>query len=142
MGILKYGRIQHQKGPPGITDKTLIIDKDGSLKTDNEYEQIPPGQYTQKFRNLPYFLKIAKIRENIYVSDGVCALETYRGWRKYLYNACYKEILLGTANRLLILAELETIDQYFWDSVFEPPANRKFQSETQRGNVSSTQGHF
>ena len=37
---LKYGRIQYNKGKDGLTDKTLIIDIDGSLKTAEEYAQI------------------------------------------------------------------------------------------------------
>ena len=99
-------------------DKTLIVVKDGSLKTAIEYEQIPPDQNSLKLGELPYFFKISKIREIIYVSDGACTLKTYRDWRNFLYKAGYADPLLGTENRILTISELETVGRYFWDLVF------------------------
>ena len=70
-----------------LKDKTPVIDKDGSLKTSDEYEQIPPDQNSLKLGQLPYFFKISKIREIVYVSEGVCTLRTHRVWRNCLYKA-------------------------------------------------------
>ena len=40
--FLNMAEFNIEKGPTGLKDKTLIIDKVGSLNTANEYEQIPP----------------------------------------------------------------------------------------------------
>ena len=56
-GFLNMAEFNIKKGPTGLKDKTLIIDKDGSLRTSSEYGQIPPDQNSQKLGGLPYFLK-------------------------------------------------------------------------------------
>ena len=123
--FLNMAEFSNKRTPGGLKDKRLIIDKDGSLKTADEYEQIPPDQNSLKLGNLPYFLKIAKIRETVYVSEGVCTIKTYKVWRNRLYKAGYTDPLLGTANRLLTTEELETDDQYFRDSFFETSSRKK-----------------
>ena len=67
----------------------------------------------------PYFLKVPKIREAIYVSEGVCTLRSYKGWRDSLYQAGYaNSIAQQDEQRLLTLSELEHAGRYFWENVF------------------------
>ena len=115
----------NKKATCGLKVKTLIVDKDGSLKTSNGCGQIYPDRNSRKLGKLPYFLKISKVREIAYVSEGVCAIKTYKVWRNRLYKAGYTDPLLGTANRLLTTEELETDDQYFRDSFFETSSRKK-----------------
>ena len=70
-------------------------------------------------------LKIPKIREIVYVSEGACTLKTYRVWRNHLYKEVYEDTLLGAANRHSAIAELETTDRYFADSFFETSSRQK-----------------
>ena len=63
----------------------------------------------------PYFLKVSKIREVIYVSEGVCTIRTYKGWRNSLYQTgCANAIVQKDEQRLLTIAELEHVGQFFW----------------------------
>ena len=73
-----------EKAKGEITDKTLIIDKDGSLKAADEYDQISPDPNAYRVGNIPYFLKIPKIMEIIYSSENVCTVKTYNLWRNAL----------------------------------------------------------
>ena len=99
------------KGKDGLTDKTLIIDKDGSLETSNEYGQISPYPNSYRLGNLQYVFKISKIRGIIYFSEGFCTLKTYKNWHDALYKAGYAETLLVESNRHLAIRELETVDR-------------------------------
>ena len=134
--VLNMAEFNIRKSPGGLTDKTLIIDKNGSLKTSNEYDQISLRQNALKVGKLPYFLKISKIREIIYVPEGAFSLKTYKVWRNRLYKAGCADALLSTDNRLLTIEELERVDQYFWDSVFETSSRKKYLSRTKWKYVS------
>ena len=74
--LLNMAEFTTAKSKDGLKDKTLIIDKDGSLKTVKEYEQISLGRGSYYLAKLPYFLKISKIREIIYCSENICARKT------------------------------------------------------------------
>ena len=95
-----------------LKDKTLIVDKDGILKTANEYGQISPGQDSRKLGKLRYLLKISQISEIIYVADGGCTLKTYRFRNNCLYKEGYADPLLCPTSRLLAVEELGTVDQF------------------------------
>ena len=98
--FLNKAEFNIEKGPTSLKDKTFIIDKDGRLKNANEYGQIPRDQNSQKLGDLPYFLKISKIREIVYVSDGAYHKDL-QSLGNYIYKAGYKETLLSTDVRLL-----------------------------------------
>ena len=52
-----------------LEEQTIIIDKDGSLKATNEFRNISTCQNSLKVGKKPYFSKISKIREIIYISE-------------------------------------------------------------------------
>ena len=81
--ILNMAEFDLKKGP-FLEEKTLIVDRDGSVKTADEYGYISPDQNSLKLGNVPYFLKSSKIREIIYVVEGVCAIKSCRLWRNCL----------------------------------------------------------
>ena len=113
------------KGTDDLTDRTLIIDKDGSLKTPNEYGQISPDPNSYKLGNPPYFLRVSIISEIAYCSEGFSTLKTYKMWRNMLRKAGYAEILLSESSRLLAIQKLETIDRYFWNMAIETSSRNK-----------------
>ena len=79
-----------------------------------------------KAAETPYFLKVSKIRDVIYVTEGVCALTSYRGWRNSLYQSGYTNtIVQRDEQRLLTLRELEQVDRYFWNKVFSESSKRE-----------------
>ena len=53
-----------KKGSACLEDKTPIVDKGGSLKTADEYEQISSGQTSLKLGKLPYFRKSPKFEKS------------------------------------------------------------------------------
>ena len=67
-----------KKGKGGLTDKTLIIDKDGSLETADEYEQISEDPNAYHWEKPAYFLKFSKIRGIIFCSENVCTRKPTR----------------------------------------------------------------
>ena len=95
------------------------IQTDGTLKVKNNYDSFEMDPIEIQAAKTPYFLKVSKIREVIYVTEGVCTLRSYKGWRNSLYQAGYTNaIVQQDEQRLLTLAELEHVDHYFWESVF------------------------
>ena len=119
-------RIQLKKNSC-LKDQTLAIDKDGNPKASDDFGNIPPpSQNALKGGKTPYFLKISKIREIIYISAGVCSVKSYRLWYNALYKAGYAEPLIGGGtSRLLALEELGSVDQFFWNNTFETPTQHK-----------------
>ena len=97
----------------GIEDKMIIIDKEGALRTADEYEQISldPGSYNPV--ELPYFLKVSKIREIIFRTEGICNRMTYRIWRNMPYPSGHSETMIGDHRRQLTASELEHVARYF-----------------------------
>ena len=88
---------------------------DGYMIMKNNYEdlEIDPSDLTDA--KTPYFLKVSKIREVIYVSEGVCSIKSYRGWHNALFQAGFTNAIVQKGEqRLLTLKELEQVDQYFW----------------------------
>ena len=78
----------------------------------------------------PYFLKVSKIREVIYVSEGVCTLRTYKGWRNSFYQSGYANaIAQRDEQRLFTLAELEHVDRYFWGNVFPESSKQEITAD-------------
>ena len=99
--------------------KKLVTASEGPLKIVNEFYHFSADPDSVKHAKTPYFLKISKIREAIYVSEGVFPLGDYKEWRNTLYKAGYAEPLVRKdKRRLLTLGELESAGQFFWDSVF------------------------
>ena len=131
--LLSMAEFNTKKGTDGLTDRTLVIDKDGSLKTSNEYDQISPGPISYQLRKLPYLLKISKIRGIIYGHDGVCAIHTYKLWRNLLYEAGYSGTLLIESNRHMAIQELETIGRYFRNIVVETSSQTQISAQNAMG---------
>ena len=79
----------------------------------DEYEQFPldPGSYI--IGELPYFLKVQKIQENIYFAEGICNRMTYRVWRSRLYASGFPETMIREPRRHLETSELEQVGRYF-----------------------------
>ena len=104
------------------------IQSDGTLKVTNNYESFEMDPHEIQAAKTPYFLKVSKIREVIYVSEGVCSLRSYKGWHNSLYQAGYtNSIVQKDEQRLLTLAELEAVDQYFWGNVFSESSKQETQ---------------
>ena len=102
-----------------------MVDKDGSLKTVNEYEQISPRRSSYRLGNLPFYLKNPKFRAISCCAENVCTRKTYVLWRNMLYEAGYSETSIGESRMLLVTRELETVGRYFWDLVFEASSQDK-----------------
>ena len=105
--------------------RTIIIGKDGSLKTVAEYEQISLGHGSYSLGKRPYFLNISEIREVAYCSENICTRRAYRIWHNMIYRAGYAETMIGEPRRRLDTPGLEQADQYFWNLVFESPIKDK-----------------
>ena len=67
-GILYMSEFNLEKSS-GLKEQTLIIDKDGSPKTTDEFGHIPAYQNSVKVGQKPYFLEISEIREIIYAPE-------------------------------------------------------------------------
>ena len=109
-----------------MKEQALIIDKDGSLKATDDFEHISADRNSLIVGKDPYLLKISKIREIIYISDGACALKSYRLRRNYLYKTGYKKAPIGTwASLLWAIEELDPVGQFSRISVFETLSRQK-----------------
>ena len=85
----------------------------------------------------PYFLKISKIREVIYVTEGICSIIAYKEWHNTLYKAGYTDSLgQPHEQRLLTIGELEAVGRYFWEMVFDESSRGKFSIEKAMSKVS------
>ena len=71
---------------------------EGSLKVRNEFGNFPADGESIKHARAPYFLNVSKIREAIYISEGVFAIGAYREWRNTLYKSGYSESLVQKGN--------------------------------------------
>ena len=97
----------------------MFTASEGALKIVNEFGHFSADPGSIKHAKTPYFLKISKIREAIYASEGVFPLWAYKEWRNTLYKSGYAESLAKkTTDFFLTLDELEAVGQFFWDSVF------------------------
>ena len=116
----------------GTQERMRILDRDGSLKTPNEYGAIPlaAGQYRCGV-GIPYFFKTPKVRDGIYCADGLGDRETYMIWHNGLYSAGYGATLVGNDRRHLAVNELEQIGRNVWAQVFETPRKTRCRSNTQ-----------
>ena len=108
-----------------IEEKAPIIDKDGGLKTANEYGNMSSDPNVLKEGRMQFFLKSPKL-EKPFTFLKVCNLKSYRNW----HNCTYKEGIAeapigGSAILLLTLVELEAVDQFPRGSVFETSIHRK-----------------
>ena len=73
-----------------------------------------PYQNALKVGKAPYFLGISKIREIIYISEGVCSVKSYRLWRNALYKAGYAVALTGCGpTRVATLEESDSAGRFF-----------------------------
>ena len=110
----------------GQEEKMSILDKDGSIKTECEYETISLDAGRYVFGALPYFVIIPKINEIIYGTEGLCGKKTYMIWHNMLYAPGFSETLTGEAHLNLATSELEQIDQFFFrNSVSETTSKSK-----------------
>ena len=96
-----------------------ILDKGGSLKTAIEYESISLDSGTYRLAKLPYFLKVSKIGDVLYCTEGRRESETYSPRHNMLYKAGFPETIIGEAHRHLATSELELVGQFSWNSVLE-----------------------
>ena len=100
---------------------------EGSLKVRNEFGNFPSDSESIKHDKTPYFLKISKIGESIYISEGVCSLRAYKEWRNTLYKAGYAESLVQKeTQRLPTLEELEAAGQFSGTLSLQSPAGGGF----------------
>ena len=65
----------------------MVTVSEWALKIVNEFGHFPADPDSIKRAKTPYFLKISKIREAIYVSEGVSPLGAYEERRNTLYKA-------------------------------------------------------
>ena len=83
---------------------------EGSLKVRNEFGNFPSDSESIKHDKTPYFLKISKISESIYISEGAFSLRAYKERRDTLYKAGRAESLVQKeTHRLLTLDELGAV---------------------------------
>ena len=71
----------HKRGKDGRKGKRIILDKEGGLRTAEEYESISLEPTAYNIGGLPYFAKISEIRGIIYRAEGICNRKPYRAWR-------------------------------------------------------------
>ena len=62
----------------------LITVSEGNLKLVNEFGHFSADPDSINRSKTPYFLKVSKIREAIYVSEGAFSLMAYKEWRRNL----------------------------------------------------------
>ena len=109
----------------------------GSIKVSNEFGNFSADDESIQRGKTPYFLKISKIRESIYISEGVCSLREYKERRNTLYKSGYAESLVRKeTHRLSALEELEAAGQFFWDLVFATSARGSISIEMAASQVS------
>ena len=82
LNISEFSRLRSKDGQK---DKTIIVDKEGSLMTSDEYEQITLDAGPGDIAELPYFPKVSKIGEISYCAEGICNRMAYRAWRNMFY---------------------------------------------------------
>ena len=134
-GYLNMAELNLKRANGGQREKMIIFDKDGSLKTSNEYEVISLEACPYRFAGLPYFLKAPNVREIIYCTDGLFDSKTYMVCRSMLYSAGYGETLIGNDRRHFATSELEQIDRYSRSLVFETPRKTEYMYRAQRGKL-------
>ena len=111
--------------------------EDGSLKVYNKYGDFVVDPASIQNAKTPYFLKVSKIREVIYVTEGVCSIIAYKEWHNTLYKAGYTDSLVQKdEQRLLTIDELEAVDQYFWEMVFDESSREQISIEKAMSRVS------
>ena len=96
----------------------ILIGKEGSPMTSNEYDQISPDPGSYNIGKLPYSPEVSKIREIICCAAGICNRWAYRIWRNMIYTVGYAETMIGEPHRHLATSELEQAGRYFWNLVF------------------------
>ena len=106
-------------------DKTPILDKEGSLSTSDEYEAIYLGPGSYNVGEIPYFVKVSKIRAIIYCAECLRNRKTYLARRNMLYRSGYAETTVGESRRHLPTFELDRVGRFFWNSVFGAPSASK-----------------
>ena len=65
----------------------IAQEADGPLRLRSKYEGFVADTESIRHAETPYFLKIPKVREAIYVEEGLCPSTTYKEWRNTLYKA-------------------------------------------------------
>ena len=78
MNIAEFNRQKNKKVEHAQTQP------DGTLKVKNSYESSEMDPSDIQSAKTPYFLKVSKIREVIYATEGVRSLTSYRWWRNSL----------------------------------------------------------
>ena len=81
----------------------------------------------------PNFLKDPNVREIAYCMDGFRDRKTYVIWHNRLYAAGYGETRIGSDRRHCANHELEQIDRYVWNFVFETPTENRITAEGPMG---------
>ena len=120
----------------GEKAKMVIIDKEGSLATADEYEQIPIGPCSYNIGGLPYFPKVSKTREIICFTEGIRNRRNYRIGRNMLYTSGYAEKTIGDTRFHLKTSELEHVGRYFWNSAIETSTKDKHCARSSMGGNS------
>ena len=77
------GEFPHFKN--SSSKERLVTCGEWALKLVSEFDFFSADPESIKHAETPYFLKVSKIRESIYVSEGVCSLKAYKEWRNTLY---------------------------------------------------------
>ena len=76
-----------------------------NLKVANDYEASVVGTSSIQNAKTHYFLKVSKIRETIYVSEGVCSIGYYKERHNTLYKAGYTGSLVRRDEQRLLTLE-------------------------------------
>ena len=71
----------------GQKDKMVIIGKEVSLSTSDEYEKISLDPGSHNLAGVRIFLKVSKIGEIIYCAEGISNRRAYRRWRNMIYTS-------------------------------------------------------
>lgn len=123
-GYLNLDELNLKKANGGANDEIAILDKDGRLKTPNAYDagSIEAGQY--RFGGLPYFFKIANVRDILLYMVGLGGVKTYMVWRNVIYSTGYGETLIDNDRLRLAVSELEKPTNIPGHEPLESPENK------------------
>ena len=109
----------HRTGD-GDREIMVVIETTGGLKTTNAYESVPIGHNQYTHVELPYLIKVPKIREIIYCADGLGAGETYLIRRNKILSSVWAGGVFCDESSLSVINERGEIDQFRWALVLEP----------------------
>ena len=83
------------------------------------------------------FLKVSKIREVIYVTEGVWPITDYKEWRNSPCKAGYADSIVQNDERLLLtLSEFELAGRYFLETSFSESSREEISIDKAMSRVS------